>query len=422
MSIARRAIIKKPLFLADSEGGKLHEQERKPIARIRNSGVLSSAQPLDHASQPAPGAALAHNRAPHSMPCPPCPDELKFGAFRDFHQQAERARMNMQAPQELALLPFHQAAEIWLELHRDAISHRTYTDYRFYIRTLNKTFGPQAPGEKGMLLSQIHIGHIMAYRRERQKTAGAWCINHEMTTLKQIMELGGLWDLIAKHYKPLKIEQTGPPRVLSADEEEKFFRVVSQKEGWQVAYWATSLTSNTTAFGCELRFLQLKHLHLDKNPPQIHIPDDKVKNEFRARVIPLNATALEQVNRLLERARKLGAHLPEHYLFPFRVKKGSYDVTRPASAFFIRSAFRSMKKALGPEFAWLQPRHFRNQCFTKLFESGAPDETIISIGGHAAIKMSRYYSRIRIQAKFDALEKIAPKSASSSNREKGGAA
>lgn len=398
----------------------------KQVASLCNSGVLSSA-PKTRTQAPIGVSPIDsrfdQNGTLHLGTGESIPKTVKFGAFsEDFEIRAKEALAQMTQPHELQLLPFPQAAEIWLELHKDEIKERTYNDYRFYIRTLNKTFGPQAPGEKGMLLSQIHIGHILAYRKARQKTAGAWCINHEITTLKQIMEMAGLWDLIGKHYKPLRIENSGPPRVLTPEEEERFFRVIANpdKREWEVAYWAVSLTNNTSAYGCELRFLQLKHLFLDHNPPKIHIPDDRVKNDFRARVIPLNAVALKQVTRLLDRAQKLGATKPNHYLFPFRVKKGEYDVNRPASAFFIRSAFRSMRKATGLD--WLQPRHFRNQIITKLFESGAPDETITSIAGHQAIKMSRYYSRIRIHAKAEALDKIAPKPEVVAKREKGASA
>jgi hypothetical protein len=306
---------------------------------------------------------------------------------------------------------FSEAAAIWLELHRDGISERTYHDYEFYIRTLGN--GLRDAKGKSMRLSAIHIGKIIEYRKERQRKdpaakkrgAGAWCINHEINTLKQIMEMAGLWDLVEKLYRPLKIENSGPPRVLTPEEEEKFFRVVAINPDWDVAYRAVSLTTNTTAFGIELRKIQLKHLLLDATPPLLQIVSNKT--DFRPRNIPLNSVALHQVRKLLERAHKLGAWKPDHYLFPFCIKKGEYDVNRPASPYFIRTAFRSMRKVLGEGYEWLKPGTFRNQCFTKLFESGAPDETIISIGGHSAIKMSRYYSRIRRSAQAEALENIA---------------
>jgi integrase len=317
----------------------------------------------------------------------------------------------MTSPDDLKLMTFSQAAPLWLELRKDAISERTYNDYRFYIRTLEKALR-DSEGQS-MRLSAIHIGHILEYRRERQRKdpaakkrgAGPWCINHEINTLQQIMTMAGLWDLIEKHYQPLKIQDSGPPRVLTAEEEEKFFRVVSIKPEWEVAYRVVSLTTNTTAFGIEVRKIQLKHVLLDAQPPVLLIVSKKT--DFRPRKIPLNSVALHQVTKLMERARKLGAWKPDHYLIPFCVKKGEYDPNRQASPYFIRTAFRSMRKVLGPDYDWLKPGTFRNQCFTKLFESGAPDETIISIGGHGAIKMSRWYSRIRQSAQLEALERIA---------------
>jgi integrase len=297
-------------------------------------------------------------------------------------------------------LPFEQAATHWLEIKKmHSKKPRTIEMYEWYVRNLKKMFA-------GVLLSQIHIDHFLEYQRKRRMEAGASCVNHELNTLAQILKSAYLWDLIEKHYKPLPLPNWTPPKVLTAEEEERFFRVVAGNPDWSVAYWAVSLTNNTSAMGIELRHLQMKHVFLEHEPPTIHIPDTKVKNEFRARVVPLNEVAAKQVRRIVERAKRLGAWHSDHYIFPYRLKRGSYDVSKPASPYFIRSAFRTMRKKTGLE--WLQPRNFRNQIITKLFESGAPDETIMSIAGHQSIKMSRYYSRIRITAKAKALNAICP--------------
>ncbi|MGC2694776.1 MAG: tyrosine-type recombinase/integrase [Candidatus Angelobacter sp.] len=308
--------------------------------------------------------------------------------------------MKVNTPLQFRTLLFAEAAHHWLEIKRlHSKKPRTIEMYEWYIRNLQKGFGE-------LLLSQIHIGHLLEYQRQRRLSAGPSCVNHELNTLSQILKMADLWDLIEKHYRPLPLPNWTPPKVLTAEEEEKFFRVVAGNPDWSVAYWAVSLTNNTSAMGIELRCLQLKHIHLDQEPPTMHIPDTKVKNEFRARVVPLNAMATKQVRRIMQRAQTLGAWRPDHYMFPFRVKRGTYDVSKPASPYFLRSAFRSMRKVTGLE--WLQPRNFRNQVITKLFESGAPDETIMSIAGHQSIKMSRYYSRIRITAKAEALNAICP--------------
>lgn len=303
-------------------------------------------------------------------------------------------------PLQFRTLPFDEAARHWLEIKRIHVRKpRTIEMYRWYLRNLETHF-------TGVLLAQIDIGQILEYQRRRRLTAGASCINHEVNTLSQVLRHADLWDLIEKHYRPLPLPHWTAPKVLTAEEEERFFRIVAGNPDWSVAYWAVSLTNNTSAMGTELRHLQLKHIFLDHQPPKIHIPDDKAKNEFRSRVVPLNPVALKQVQRILKRAEQLGAWHPDHHVFPFRVKRGSYDVSRPASPTFIRSAFRAMRRVTG--LTWLQPRNFRNQVITKLFEAGTPDETIMSIAGHQSIKMSRYYSRIRITAKAEALAAICP--------------
>jgi hypothetical protein len=308
--------------------------------------------------------------------------------------------MKLTTPLQCRTLPFDEAAGHWLEIKKlHTKKPRTIEMYEWYIRNLKKEFGE-------LLLSQIHIGHLLEYQRQRRMSAGASCVNHELNTLAQILKMAELWDLIEKHYRPLPLPNWTQPKVLTAAEEERFFRIASGNPDWSVAYWAVSLTNNTSAMGIELRHLQLQHVFLEQDPPTIHIPDTKVKNEFRARVVPLNAVAAKQARRIVERANRLGAWRPEHYIFPFRLKRGSYDVAKPASPYFIRSAFRSMRETTGLD--WLQPRNFRNQIITKLFESGAPDETIMSIAGHQSIKMSRYYSRIRITAKAEALNAICP--------------
>lgn len=117
---------------------------------------------------------------------------------------------------------------------------------------------------------------------------------------------------------------------------------------------------------------------------------------------------------VVNRAKGLGASRPEHYIFPFRVARNRFDVTRPATRSFIKRAFREMRECTG--LTWLQPRNFRNQVITKLFENGTPDETIISIAGHQSIRMSRHYSRIRVDAKLEALNGIGKKAVGDASR------
>jgi len=303
-------------------------------------------------------------------------------------------------PSQFRTIVFEEAALNWLEIKKlQQRKPRTIEMYQWYIRNLSRKFA-------GILLSQIQIKHIQEYQQRRKLSAGPSCVNHEINTLAQILRQADLWRVMEKQYCPLPLPDWTPPKVLTAEEEERFFRVAAGNPDWSVAYWAVSLTNNTSAKGTELRLLQIKHLKLEQETPTIHIPDDTVKNELGARVVPLNDVAEKQIRRILKRARALGAWSSEHYVFPYRIKKNIYDVTRPASPNFLRTAFRSMRRATGLE--WLQPRNFRNQVIARLFEKGTPEETIISIAGPQSIKMSRYYSLIKISAKAEALRAICP--------------
>jgi len=96
--------------------------------------------------------------------------------------------------------------------------------------------------------------------------------------------------------------------------------------------------------------------------------------------------------------------LPEHYLIPFRVKKGTYDPKRPASPYFIRSSFRRIARLCG--LKWVTPTTFRHQAITKLLESGALDETVRAIACQVSEKAMRYNSHIRIEAKTEAVRRL----------------
>lgn len=381
---------------------------QKPVAKTEPPSYQSHRKPPQSASYLRSLHGLISDRDIKSNPQDSTfpVEPLKFGAFRseELAVNAERARTlaMMHHPEQFKLLPLNVAADLWLEEKKLHIKKpRTLEAYNLYIRNLKKQLGPE-------LLCALHIGHILTYQQTRRgEGACASYVNHETNTLSQILKRADLWDLIVKHYKPLPCGNWTPPKVLTAEEEERFFRVVACNPDWEVAYWACSVTNNTSAYGTELRNLQFKHIFLDHKPPKIHIPDLKVKNEFRARVIPLNETAETQMKRIVERARGFGGGRPEHYIFPFRVNRGTWDVTRPASRAFIKKTFDKMREVTGLD--WLQPRNFRNQLITKLFEGGTPDETITSIAGHQSIRMSQFYSRIRIDRKMEALSAIVPK-------------
>lgn len=316
----------------------------------------------------------------------------------------------------LAELTFEQAADIWWNSRQRYLKEKTVDMYRQYIKKgLSPFFG-------GMVLKNIHIGHIREYQvwrgtpreqdirlrnnkvHRRITQANASCINHELNCLSQILQRAGLWVHLKDFYDPMPLPKWIPPRVLSSEEEDRLFRVAASNPEWLVAYLATSITANTTASGCELRGLRLKDI--DMRNGVLYIPSDSVKNEFRARVIPMNERAKLQIERLMIRAADLGSARPDDYLIPFRLKRGSYDPTQPTKGW--RSAFREIRVAAG--LPWLRPHDLRHHAITKLLERPEiSEETVKAIAGHISPRILAHYSHIRIEAKRTALNAITPK-------------
>jgi integrase len=310
----------------------------------------------------------------------------------------------------------NSACAIYLERRKQYLRPRSFEAYHYHFRTLQSFFDP------GKRLSSFHEGDFRAYQKWRAKNgAGPSLINHELGALAQLLDLADLWHPIRKYYERLPDRNWAPPKVLTAEEEDRFFRFAARNKEWRTAYSSARITSNSTIMGCELRTLRLEHLRLHRNPPRILVPET-VKNRHRVRGVPLNNIALAAMRDLIELAKERGCNEPQHYLIPFRVKMGLYDPCRPASPCFIRAAFRTIARACG--LPWVTPRTFRHQAITKLLESGAPDETVRAIAGHVSEKAMKYYSHIRIEAKKAAVDRLgqstkAPKKSSSKSATSG---
>jgi integrase len=211
-----------------------------------------------------------------------------------------------------------------------------------------------------------------------------------------------LWNRIKPYYFPLAQAPWCPHEILSEEEEEKLWKTASKHPEAALAYWVATITNNTTAAGIELRGLRLKHLFLRSNDiSEIYIPEDSVKNDSRPRKIALNTTAKWAVEQCYKRALKLGSCEPDHYLFPFRIKRNLWDPTRPPSRWFLRNSWNKLRKATG--FTKLNPYDLRHHCITRLLENDVEPETVRSIAGQVTAKMVEYYSHHRRSAKYSAV-------------------
>jgi integrase len=295
-----------------------------------------------------------------------------------------------------------EAAAAWMEWKRVYMKEKTVSCYESHFKALFKVFGQ-------IKLQDITPNHLRTYQAMRStnadsiwaRTAGPSCINHELNTLSQILRHAKLWVGLADFYQPLKLGRWTPPRVMSPADEGKLFLLAMRNPKWELAFIAVGLTLNTTASGCELRGLQRKHFVMTAERSDVYIPSDVVKNEYRARRIPLNPTAKKLAQRALDRAASLGSKDPEHYVFPFREKRNNFDPTRPASSSWMRKQFEELRVAA--ELPWLRPHDLRHQAITKFLENGSAEETVMAIAGHVSNQMLKHYSHPRIEAKYDAV-------------------
>lgn len=292
--------------------------------------------------------------------------------------------------------PFAAAAQLWLESRTLAgsarsryVSPRTLHDLSDYIRALNRKFGATE-------LRKIQIGKLRDYQRERSATCGPNKINQELNTLVRILKRSGAWTArLEEAYEPLQREQTEVRRAMTPQEQEHFLKVASERQEWQFVYWYSIVALRTTASNCELRGLRLGDIAADSGI--IEIGPGYAKNRHRIRTIPLPDDARWAMQRLLERARRLGAQSPHHYLMAFRVMRNVYDPARPMSNSGIKKTWNALRVAAG--LPWLRIHDLRHTAITRLAEAGAPLPVILSMAGHVSQRMQQHYTAVSEVAK-----------------------
>lgn len=314
-----------------------------------------------------------------------------------------------------AQLPFAAAAPLWLD-SRSRIAERTRSDYQEHFRRLLPFFG-------ALLLHEVRIGHVNEYRAQRRRqiaarskrnpdNPGASRINHEISTLQQILKRARCWAKIAPWYEPYPQPKTSPGIALEPAQEERLFRVARSRKRWKVAYCCALISANTAAGPGEIRGLQLKDVNLVDRALYIR---EGAKNKFRERGIPLNEDALWAARQLVERATEMGATEPEHYLLPHRAAAlgGKPDPCHPSGGW--RTAWCALRKAAG--LLTLRPYDLRHHAITRMLEHPEISErTVIELAGHVSGKMLARYSHLRAAARREAVDALNGKRAPASER------
>ena len=202
---------------------------------------------------------------------------------------------------------------------------------------------------------------------------------------------------MADHVKNLPERQRPIGRALTSEERRRLFDVAASNPEWEHVYCAAIVAANTS-----MRPVEVKHIRrcdADLVKRLLHVR--RSKNETSHRVIPLNASAIEAVARMLERADLLGHTEPGHYLWP-ACQWGRYDPTKPMLQW--DTAWRALRDGAG--LHGLRFHDLRHTVITELAEMGVADHVLESISGHLSRRMLEHYSHIRIDAKRQAVDAL----------------
>ena len=281
---------------------------------------------------------------------------------------------------------FEKAAAKWLASQQGRVAPNTVSVAKISLKHLLEAFGSR-------LLCDITAGDVTGYQQKRlRESAQGKTVNIELGVFRQIMKAHDCWSILDGKIKSLPVRK-GVGRCLSPGEEQRLLTECAKADS--ACYTAVVLALNTTMCKDEIRNLRWGQIDLFQGVLTV----GKGKTDARTgRVIPLNSAAMKA---LVDWGSGFPNRQPGHYVFPWCESK-QVDPLRPTKGW--RTAWRNACKRAGIKVRFHDLRH---TAITKLSESQASDQTIMSIAGHVSRQMLEHYSHIRLAAKRAALDSIA---------------
>jgi len=349
---------------------------------------------------------------------------------RKVRSNAIKAQLENRLPTDASKQHFETLLAQVLEDRKPHLAENT-------IRLEKERSGPLLKHFSGRRVAEIDAPAIRGYQTARVKVVSTRTVNLECKLLRHVLKAAKVWGTLADDYKALKEDRRGPGRALEDSAERILFDTARSRPGWDAAFYAAMLAANTTMRGCEIKALRIADISLIDRELVV----GRSKTDAGRRRIPLNGGAMWALARLLERAAALGSTAPEHFLFPhFRYRETKvasrgtgYDPMRAQKTWRsawralvreagrragreaagkalqdrrgLRAAITAWKRAAAP-FCGLRFHDLRHLAITKLAESEASDQTIMSIAGHMDRAMLEHYSHIRAAAKRKAVDAI----------------
>src|SRR5437867_2314560 len=307
---------------------------------------------------------------------------------RELVEEAGHGRLaaDEQGPKRLS-----DATDAYLAAKRIRCSPRTIELEEERLSLVKKHFGD-------VPLSAITATAIADFQRTRHDADIAnRTINMDVGVLSRVLKSCGRWRALAEHVRNLPERQHPVGRALTAEEQTRLFAAAASNQEWEHVYCAAIVAANTS-----MRPVEVKHLRrCDVDLVRKLLFVRRSKNESSHRVIPLNASALNALARMFERADMLGHTEPEHYLWP-ACQWGCFDAAKPMLKW--DTAWRALRDAAGLQ--GLRFHDLRHTAITELAEMGVADHVLELITGHLSRRMLEHYSHIRIDGRRQPLNAL----------------
>jgi site-specific recombinase XerD len=278
----------------------------------------------------------------------------------NWHEQATRTRNYAEArlirtrflaQQVLCVVPtkrakwtLQQAVDQRLIDRKHRITRSSLASETSIMRNLVRLLGSGTRLEK-----LADIDAIRKYETDRlQQGVSAKSVNNEVLVLAGVLRDAKLWRLVEPDYKPLPVKKSDIPDALTLDEAHRLLQVAKAAGEDSVAALVAVVAYATGMRSKEIKQLQLGSIRLDSARPQVQVKRATTKTNKGARFVALDSMACWALGKLMNRAHRLGAYQPEHYLLPTLLdrhtrtsdplKGGSgWDVTHPQSSWEVGS-------------------------------------------------------------------------------------
>jgi integrase len=247
-------------------------------------------------------------------------------------------------------------------------------------------------------VTKITAAGIADFQQARHKAGIAnRTINMDVGALSRVLKSCGHWRPLADYVHALPEHQKPIGRALTREEQTRLFEAAKSNRDWEHVYYATIVAANTSMRPVEVKNLRRRDVDISKKIIIVR----RSKNESSHRILPLNASALRAMEKMILRADALGFTEPDHYLWP-ACQWGNLDPTRPIQRW--DTAWRALRDRAN--LPGLRFHDLRHTVITELAELGVADHVLESISGHLSRKMLEHYSHIRLDAKRKALEML----------------